>query len=153
MSYIGATPQSQTTTPAIDYFSGDGTTTSFTLSRVVASVLQMQVVVNNVIQNPSNAYTVMNNVITFTGAPSSGSSNIYVIYGSQTNQLNISAAVNSATSGATGGGTDAIFIQNARTINTSYTIPGSVNAQSTGPLVLANSAVVTMTGTTRWIIF
>ena len=152
MSYIGATPSTQSNTPAIDYFSGDGTTTSFTLSRNVASVLQMQVVVNNVIQNPSSAYTVLNNTITFTSAPSSGASNIYVIYGSQSNQLNIAAAVNSATSGATGGGTDAIFIQNAQTITKSYTIPASLHATSTGPLILANAAVVTMTGITRWII-
>ena len=90
MSYIGASPANQSTISGVDYFNGNGTTTSFTLSRNVSSALQMQVVVNNVIQNPSSAFTVLSNVITFTSAPSSGSNNIYVIYGSNNNTVNVS---------------------------------------------------------------
>jgi len=87
MSYVGNTPTQQAFTPAIDYFSGDGSTVAFTLSRPVASVAQVQVVVNNVQQNPSTAYTVLNNTLTFTGAPSSGTNNIYVEYTSPITQV------------------------------------------------------------------
>jgi len=87
MSYIGNTSTQQAFTPAIDYFSGNGSTVAFTLSRPVASVAQVQVVVNNVPQNPSIAFTVLNNTITFTGAPSSGTNNIYVEYVSTISQV------------------------------------------------------------------
>jgi hypothetical protein len=87
MAYVGNTNTTQAFTPAIDYFSGNGSTVAFTLSRPVASVAQVQVVVNNVAQNPTDAYTVLNNTITFTGAPSSGTNNIYVYYTSPITQV------------------------------------------------------------------
>jgi hypothetical protein len=87
MSYVGNTNTTQAFTPAIDYFSGNGSTVAFTLSRPVASVAQVQVVVNNVAQNPTDAYTVLNNTITFTGAPSIGTNNIYVYYTSPITQV------------------------------------------------------------------
>jgi hypothetical protein len=87
MSYVGNTNTTQAFTPAIDYFSGNGSTVAFTLSRPVASVAQVQVNVNNVAQNPSTAFTVLNNTITFTGAPSSGTNNIYVQYTSPITQV------------------------------------------------------------------
>jgi len=87
MSYIGNTATNQAFTPAIDYFSGNASTTAFTLSKPVASVAQVQVVVNNVAQNPSSAYTVSSNTITFTSAPSAGTNNIYVYYTSPITQL------------------------------------------------------------------
>ena len=87
MSYIGNTSTTQAFTPAIDYFSGNASTTAFTLSKPVASVAQVQVVVNNVAQNPSSAYTVSGNTITFTSAPSAGTNNIYVYYTSPITQV------------------------------------------------------------------
>jgi len=87
MAFIGNTNTTQAFTPAIDYFSGNGSTTAFTLTRPVASVAQVQVVVNNVAQNPSSAYSVSGNTITFTSAPSSGTSNIYVYYTSPITQV------------------------------------------------------------------
>jgi len=87
MSYIGNTSTTQAFTPAIDYFSGNGSTTAFTLSRPVASVAQVQVVIDNVAQNPSSAYTVSGSTITFTSAPLSGTNNIYVYYTSPITQV------------------------------------------------------------------
>jgi hypothetical protein len=87
MAFIGNTNTTQAFTPAIDYFSGNGSTTAFTLSRPVASVAQVQAVVNNVAQNPSSAFTVSGNTITFTSAPSSGTNNIYVYYTSPITQV------------------------------------------------------------------
>ena len=80
MAYIGNSSTTQSFTPAIDYFSGNGSTTAFTLSRTVASAAQVMVVVNNVPQHPTTAFSVSGNTITFTGAPSAGTNNIYVYY-------------------------------------------------------------------------
>ena len=87
MAFIGNTNQTQAFTPAVDYFNGDGSSVAFTLSRPVASVAQVQVVIENVPQNPSSAYTVSGNTITFTSAPPSGTSNIYVEYTSPITQV------------------------------------------------------------------
>jgi hypothetical protein len=80
MPYIGNTVQTQGFTPAVDYFNGNGVTVTFTLSRPVASVAQMIVAIDNVIQNPSSAFTVSGSSITFTSAPLSGTNNIWVEY-------------------------------------------------------------------------
>jgi len=87
MAFIGNTPTTQAFTPAVDYFSGNGSTTAFTLSRPVASVAQVQVTIDNVAQNPSSAFTVSVNTITFTSAPLSGTNNIYVYYTSPITQV------------------------------------------------------------------
>jgi hypothetical protein len=80
MAFIGNTVQTQGFTPQIDYFNGNGSTVTFTLSRPVVSVAQMIVSIDNVIQNPSSAYTVSGSSITFTSAPLSGTNNIWVEY-------------------------------------------------------------------------
>lgn len=80
MGYLGNSPQNQAFTPRVDYFSGNASATSFTLSFPVASVAQVQAVIENVPQNPADAYTVSGNTITFTSAPPSGTNNIYVYY-------------------------------------------------------------------------
>lgn len=87
MSYIGNTQQNQNYFPAVDFFSGNGSTTAFTLSRPVATTAAIQVIVANVAQNPSSAYTVNGNTITFTSAPPSGTNNIYVYYTSPNNTV------------------------------------------------------------------
>jgi hypothetical protein len=87
MAYIGNTAEQQAFTPAIDYFNGNGSTVAFTLSRPVASVAQVQAVIENVPQNPGDAFTVSGNTITFTSAPPSGTSNIYVYYTSPITQV------------------------------------------------------------------
>jgi hypothetical protein len=80
MSYIGSTPTTQAFSPAVDIFSGNGSATVLSLSKPVLSAAQVQVVVNNVPQNPASAFTVGSQSITFTSAPSSGTNNIYVYY-------------------------------------------------------------------------
>jgi len=87
MAAIGNSPTQQAFTPAVDFFSGNGSTTAFTLSRPVASVAQVQVTIDNVAQNPSSAYTVSSNTITFTSAPLAGTNNIYVYYTSPITQV------------------------------------------------------------------
>ena len=80
MAYIGNTVENQGFTPAIDYFNGDGVTVTFTLSRPIASVAQVIVAIDNVIQNPSSSFTVAGSAITFSSAPLSGTNNIWVEY-------------------------------------------------------------------------
>lgn len=87
MSYIGNTPTQQGFVPAIDYFSGNGTQTDFPLSRPVASVAQVQVVVENVPQKPGDAFTVVGNTLKFTGAIPIGTNNAYVYYTSPITQV------------------------------------------------------------------
>jgi hypothetical protein len=104
MAFIGNTNTTQGFIPAIDYFNGNGSTTAFTLSRPVASVAQVQAVVNNVAQNPSDAFTVSSNTITFTSAPSSGTNNIYVYYTSPITQI-IAPGQGTVTTTSLAGGT------------------------------------------------
>lgn len=85
--YIGNSATQQAFTPAVDYFSGNGSTTGFILSRPIAAVAQVQAVIENVLQNPSTAFTVSGNTITFTSAPPSGTNNIYVYYTSPITQI------------------------------------------------------------------
>ena len=80
MAYLGSTPETQTFTSGTDYFNGDGISVSFTLSRPVASVNDIDVVVSNVVQQPSTAYSVSGTTITFTSAPPAGTANVYARY-------------------------------------------------------------------------
>ena len=77
MSYIGAEP----TTAAFpfDQFSGNGTTTAFTLTYAPASTTSIMVAISGVVQNP-NLYSVVGTTLTFSPAPPSGTSNIAVLY-------------------------------------------------------------------------
>jgi hypothetical protein len=81
MSFIGNTPTSQSFTSTTERFNGDGSTTTFTMSRAVFTAGDIEVVVNNVQQDPFTAYTVNGTTtLTFTGAPSVGTGNILVTY-------------------------------------------------------------------------
>jgi hypothetical protein len=77
MSYIGAEP----TTAAFpfDQFSGNGTTTAFTLTYAPASTTSIIVAISGVVQNP-NLYSVVGTTITFSPAPPTGTNNISVLY-------------------------------------------------------------------------
>ena len=71
----------QALTVANDSFNGDGSTVAFTLSQTVSSVNDIEVLVDNVQQSPyDGSYSVSGTTLTFSGAPSAGTNNVYVIY-------------------------------------------------------------------------
>ena len=75
--------------------------------------------------------------------------------GSNTQVLTLAGGVPTwaaSTGGASGGGTDKIFFVNEQTVTTSYSIPSSNNAMSTGPITVANGAVVTVPSGSRWVV-
>jgi hypothetical protein len=78
--YIGNTPSTSAFVSLTERFNGDNTTTAFTLSRTVFATGDIEVIVNNVQQDPFTAYTVSGTTLTFDGAPSSGTGNIIVTY-------------------------------------------------------------------------
>ena len=80
MGYIGNSLSQQITQPATDFFSGTGSATSFTLTRTPLSIFTVEVVVNNVQQNPQTSYYLNGNTLIFYQAPPSGSNNVYVNY-------------------------------------------------------------------------
>jgi hypothetical protein len=91
MPYIGNNLTVQQYSPTIASFTGNGSTTAFTLPIAVVTSAQIIVSVNNVIQNPNYAYTVSGTTLTFTSAPPANSTtpvNIWVEYTSlQTNLI------------------------------------------------------------------
>jgi hypothetical protein len=79
MPYIGTQAASTFASTIRDTFTGDGSTTDFTLSRNAVSVNDLEVFVGNVRQQPASAYTVSANTLAFTGTPANGEV-IYVIH-------------------------------------------------------------------------
>jgi hypothetical protein len=144
MAAIGNSPTQQAFTPAIDYFSGNGSTTAFTLSRPVASVAQVQVTIDNVAQNPSSAFTVSANTITFTSAPLSGTNNIYVYYTSPITQVIAPGqGTVTTTSLASSTGTGAVVLATSPTITTP-TI-SSLSSASATALTLQSAGTTAIT--------
>ena len=86
MAYIGNTPDVNTFAAGSDNFNGDSSETTFTLSRRVLGVNDVIAVIENVVQDPFTAYTlVANNTsgtadIVFDSAPPTGTGNIQVRY-------------------------------------------------------------------------
>ena len=57
-----------------------------------------------------------------------------------------------SSSGATGGGTDNVFVENERTITTNYSITATKNAHSVGPISINNTIVVTIPANSTWLV-
>jgi hypothetical protein len=146
MAYIGNTNETQAFAPAIDYFNGNGSSVAFTLSRPVASVAQVQAVIENVPQNPGTAFTVFGNTITFDSPPPSGTNNIYVSYTSPitqviqpgqgtvgTTQLGNITAINSTTTMALRTvGTTAVTIDASQNVGIGITNPQTALGLASG---------------------
>lgn len=174
MPYLGNTPADRFTTTTVDTFNGDNSTTEFTLSRS-AVTNDLEVIVENVQQQPTTAYSISGTTLTFTSAPPTGTGNIYVIHRGAAissvtpadntvttamlqdgviTQAKIAAGVQLGAgyflgeNGATGDTTNGlgdIFRVHEDALDTAVTIAANTNASATGPLTL--NATVTINGT------
>ena len=54
--------------------------------------------------------------------------------------------------GATGGGSDSVFVENSDDVTTSYTITSGKNAMSVGPITVESGVVVTIPSGSRWVV-
>lgn len=81
MAVIGNSLAPYFTAVSTDVFSANGTGNTFSLSRNISNLGDIEVVVNNIQQNPySGSYSVSGNTLTFSEAPLSGSNNVVVTY-------------------------------------------------------------------------
>jgi len=147
MAYVGNNLTVQQYAPQVAYFSGNGSTTAFTLPTAVVSSAQIIVVVANVPQNPSSAYTVSDTTLTFTSAPPTGTNNIWVEYTSlQTNTIAPSAGtVNTAQLGTItniSSGNSALTLQTGSVPTTAITVDASQNVGIGASSVLSKLQVV-----------
>jgi len=106
MAYLGKEAVNRSTGTSKDSFSGDGSTTAFTMSKSVLLVTDIEVFVDNVQQEPTTAYTVSATTLTFTEAPANGTNNVYVIHRSGNNDsMTIQSGISATLSDATISGT------------------------------------------------
>ena len=54
--------------------------------------------------------------------------------------------------GATGGGSDEVFVENGVTVTTNYTLSTGKNAESVGPITVNSGITVTIPSDQRWVI-
>ena len=78
MPYLGTQVGFSKTTK--DRFSGDNSTTGFTMSQSTLIATDIQVFVDNIRQEPTIAYSVSGATLTFTEAPPTGTNNVYVVH-------------------------------------------------------------------------
>ena len=157
MAYLGASPPAVFSAPTKDVFSGDGSTTIFTLGKSAGSAATIDVFVANVRQEPNVAYTTSDKTLTFTSAPASGTNNIYVINNSTvigngllpvpgrdsdsvtnfTSSGTITAAAITASSTATISG--ALTTSSTATIGGDTTISGNLRSDSSADGIQINA--------------
>ena len=80
MAYIGTPAAIGFSSTKKDSFSGDNSTTGFTMSKAANTGTDIQVFVDNIRQEPTTAYSVSGATLTFTEAPPTGTNNVYVIH-------------------------------------------------------------------------
>jgi hypothetical protein len=140
MAYLGNSPKGNLLTMNSSQFSGDNTTTNFTLSQTVGNTNEIEVFVGNVRQDPHSAYTVSGGTtLSFTTAPASGTNNIYVVYigkslgestpGENSIEFGMIKAIN--------GG-----YENKATISSNITVDASDNMMVVGPAAFTGTVVV-----------
>ena len=141
MPFIGNAPATHfETTPAVQQFSGDGSTTTFTLDRIVASKQSILVSVDGVVQDAAGSYTVPDGItLTFTAAPSSGTNNIFVNY---LDLARGSVTIPAENKGNFKGG--GLFRTNAQSLTADTTILATENANVTGPFTVGSGVTLTV---------
>ena len=125
-----------------EFFSGDGTTTAFTLGYGTGNEASVLVSVSGVVQ-ATNTYALNNGQLVFTESPPTGTNNIEIRY------LGDRVQVNPALSADTYG----IVRINSNVLSENVAIPTNYNASSAGPLTIATGKTVTIANSSTWTIF
>ena len=131
MAYVGNPIDTTNTFQSLvgKRFNGDGSTTDFTLDVAPSSTLDIEVFVGNVRQDPNSAYTLSGTTLSFTGAPPSGTNNIYVVHQAKSvGTIDVPAS----------------FLSDAQTFSGGLTSSGTTTISG----ALTASAGVTLSGTT-----
>ena len=137
MSYIGEQPRFS------DYpsqlISPNGTDTSFTLTNSVGTPASIIVCISGVKQSV-NAYSVTSTTLDFGAGnpPPSGSNTLEIVY------LGLKADPSPIQDQTLG--LNAIMRTNAQTISENLSVASTVNAQSAGPITIADGYTVTVLG-------
>jgi hypothetical protein len=140
MSYIGN--QQINGTFRSEFFSGDGTTTAYTLAYGTGNESSVIVSVSGVKQQ-TNTYALSNGQLVFTEAPPTGSQNIEIVYLGDRVQVNPYLSADSF----------GIVRINANILTENVSITTGYNASSAGPLTIANNVTVTIANNSTWTIF
>ena len=152
MAYLGASPLASFASPSKDTFSGDNSTTEFTMGQSVGDPNQIEVFVDNVRQEPTSAYTVNGTTLTFTGTPATGSNNIYVIH-----KQGVIGNGLLPTSGRDSDRVGSLTVTGASTLTGNITTSGNISATSgsitaggalSGVTTLTTSSTATIGGDT-----
>jgi hypothetical protein len=125
-----------------EFFSGDGTTTAFTLGYGTGNEASVLVSVSGVVQ-ATNTYALNNGQLVFTESPPTGTNNIEIRY------LGDRVQVNPALSADTYG----VVRINSNVLSENVAIPTGYNASSAGPLTIADGKTVTIANNSTWTIF
>ena len=135
MAYVGNPIDTQNTFQSLvgKRFNGDGSTTAFTLDVAPSSTLDIEVFVGNVRQDPNSAYTLSGTTLTFTGAPPSGTNNIYVVHQAKSvGTIDVPSSYKS----------DAQTISGARTFNGGITMGGTTPTLTVGDAGAEDAKIV-----------
>ena len=140
MSYIGNSLVAGTFRS--EFFSGDDSTTAFSLAYGTGNEASVLVCISGVKQK-TDSYALINGQIVFTEAPPTGTSNIELTY--LGDRVQVTPYLSADTNG--------IVRINASTLTENVTISTGYNGSSAGPLTIANNVVVTIANNSVWTIF
>lgn len=140
MSYIGTQPVGGSIVS--EFFSGDGSTTAFTLSHTYGNEASVLVFIDGVRQN-TLGYAVINGQLVFDSVPPSGTNNIEVVF------LGGRVVTNPYLSADTQG----VIRINASTLTENVVITTGYNASAAGPLEIANGVTVVVSNNSTFTIF
>ena len=143
MAYLGNIAANRfASTPATKRFSGDGSTTSFTLDTAASADQEILVSVNGVIQDSAN-YTVTGTTLDFGSgnAPSSGTNNIFVNY-IATPIATVGHPSTSNLQAAAGTFTSTLNVTGATTVSGAFTSPGIDDNASANAMTIDSNGVL-----------
>ena len=140
MAYLGNKPSANLLTMNSQQFSGNGSTTNFTLSQPVSSTSEIEVFIGNVRQDPFSSYSISGSTtLAFSAAPVAGTANIYVVFQGKA-VGNTEPGANSIEFGmikSINGG-----YQNLATVTTPITVASTDNMLLTGPVSFTGTVTV-----------